>query len=192
MTETHLPQPAPRRRSLRDGPARPIALLLLVAVAAAVVVLIVVRSGPAGTPEIATGKPVPTVAGTTLTGEAFDLAALRGHPVVINFWASWCVPCQQEMPLLALKAASHASSGLVIVGVLTDDTIANGLSFEAKYGATWNTVFDPTGAIKRAYRVLAQPQSYFVDAQGILRAIQIGYLTDREFEAKFALIAGGG
>jgi cytochrome c biogenesis protein CcmG/thiol:disulfide interchange protein DsbE len=179
-------------RSVLEGPARAIALLLLVAVAAAVVVLIVVRNGPAGTPEIATGKPVPNVAGTTLTGGSFDLAAVRGHPVVINFWGPTCPPCRDEMPLLAQKAAEHAGAGLVIVGVLTDDPVEHAQAFATEVGATWETVIDPGSAIKKAYRVLNRPQSYFVDGQGVLRAIQIGYLTDREFEAKFALIAGGG
>ena len=141
---------------------------------------------------IAKGQPVPNIAGMTLDGGNADLTQLRGHPVVINFWASWCVPCQQEMPLLAQKAAAHAASGLVILGVLSDDTVASGQAFEKQYGATWPSVFDRDGSIKAAYRVVGRPQSYFVDKAGVLQSIQIGYLTDADFERQFAMIAGGG
>jgi cytochrome c biogenesis protein CcmG/thiol:disulfide interchange protein DsbE len=177
---------------MRDGPARPIALLLLVAIAAAIVVLIVVRSGPGGTPDVARGQPVPNVSGMTLTGATFDLAAQRGHPVIVNFWGPSCVPCREEMPLLARKATEHKDSGLVIVGVLMDDPVEPARSFVTEFGATWETVIDPNGAIKKAYRVLNRPQSYFVDAQGFLRSIQVGYLTDGDFERQLALITGGG
>ena len=95
-----------------------------------------------------------------------------------------------EMPLLVSKLAAHASSGLVILGVLMDDPVDPAKTFMAQYGATWQTVVDPAGTIKHAYRVLNRPQSYFIDANGILRSIQIGYLTDGDFERQFALIAG--
>jgi len=176
-------------------PTRPIAALLGVAVLVtlAIVGLVALTRGGAGGSgtDIATGKPVPNVAGTTLDGGTLDLAALRGHPVLINFWGPSCTPCREEMPLLARKAAEHASSGLVIVGVLTDDPVEPARTFEKEFGASWQTVIDPGGAIKRAYRVLNRPQSYFVDATGILRSIQIGYLTDADFERQLALTVAG-
>jgi cytochrome c biogenesis protein CcmG/thiol:disulfide interchange protein DsbE len=141
---------------------------------------------------IAKGQPVPDIAGTTLDGASVDLAQYRGHPVVINFWGPSCVPCREEMPLLAQKLAAHQGTGLVILGVLMDDPVEPAREFEKEYGATWQTVVDPNGAIKTAYRVLARPQSYFVDKDGILRSIQIGYLTDADFERQLAMIAGAG
>jgi cytochrome c biogenesis protein CcmG/thiol:disulfide interchange protein DsbE len=184
------PPPTARR------PDRRIAALLVVALAATglFVGFIWLTRPPGGSrvPDtIAKGEPAPAIAGSALDGTAIDLAQLRGHPVVINFWASWCGPCQQEMPLLAQKASAHAGTGLAILGVLSDDTVPNGQAFERQYGATWPSVFDANGAIKTAYHVLGRPQSYFVDRDGILRSIQIGYLTDADFERQFALIAGG-
>ena len=182
-------EPRPRPR-----PTRRIAALVgvaLVTTIAIVAFVSLVRPGPAGG-GIAKGQPVPDIHGTALDGSTIDLASLRGHPVVVNFWASWCGPCQQEMPLLAQKAKEHAGSGLQVLGVLSDDTAANGRTFETTYGATWPSVFDGDGSIKKAYQVIGRPQSYFIDKDGILRSIQIGYLTDADFERQLAMISGGG
>jgi cytochrome c biogenesis protein CcmG, thiol:disulfide interchange protein DsbE len=171
---------------------RPIGLLLAVAVlTTAAVIGIVAATRPANGAPIAKGQPVPNVAGTTLDGQPFDLASLRGRPVVINFWGPSCVPCRTEFPLLAAKAKEHAAEGLVIVGVLTDDGPDGARAFVSEYGATWPTVIDPGAAIKSAYHVIARPQSYFVDGDGILRSIQIGEVRDADFERQYATIAGG-
>ena len=76
-----------------------------------------------------------------------------------------------------------------MVGVLTDDAPGDARDFVSKYGGTWATVIDPDKAIKSAYRVTARPQSYFVDRSGVIRKIQVGELTDADFEREYALIA---
>jgi len=100
------------------------------------------------------------------------------------------VPCRDEFPLFLDKLGAHAADGLAIVGVLMYDAAAPARDFIAQYEATWPTVDDPSGAIRNAYRVAARPQSYFIDRDGILRSIQVGQLTDAEFERQYALIAG--
>lgn len=170
---------------------RPIGLLLAVAVLTTVAVVGIVAATRPGTGALVKGQPVPNVAGTTLDGQPFDLASLRGHPVVINFWGPSCVPCRTEFPLLAEKARLHAADGLVIVGVLTDDPPDGARAFAGQYGATWPTVIDPGAAIKAAYHVIGRPQSYFVDRAGNLRSIQIGEVRDVDFERQYAAIAGG-
>jgi cytochrome c biogenesis protein CcmG/thiol:disulfide interchange protein DsbE len=183
-------EPSPRPR-----PTRRIAALVGIALVTTLAIagfVAIARPGPGGSGGIAKGQPVPDIHGTALDGSPIDLASLRGHPVVVNFWASWCGPCQQEMPLLAQKAQEHAGSGLEILGVLSDDTAANGQAFEKTYGATWPSVFDGDGSIKRAYQVIGRPQSYFIDKDGVLRSIQVGYLTDADFERQLAMISGGG
>ena len=173
------------RSARRPVPTLPaIALVIVVGL-----LLLVAACGPSA-PEIGKGKPVPNVAGTTLDGAAFDLATLRGKPVVINFWGPSCVPCRTEFPLLVTKAAQHSADGLVIVGVLTDDPVDPARAFATEHGATWATVIDPGGAIKAAYRVLGRPQSYFVDRNGVLQSIQIGEVNDADFERQYAAIAG--
>jgi cytochrome c biogenesis protein CcmG/thiol:disulfide interchange protein DsbE len=177
-------------------PRRPIVLALLVAAITTTVILVVVRgpdlvaslSSSTGA-HAAVGSPAPPVAGMTLDGAPFDLAAYAGKPVVINFWGPSCVPCRDEFPLLEQKLTEHAADGLTVVGVLTDDPVEPARDFAKQYGATWSTVVDPDKAIKAAYRVAARPQSYFVDRTGVIRSIQVGELTDADFERQYSRIA---
>jgi cytochrome c biogenesis protein CcmG/thiol:disulfide interchange protein DsbE len=157
---------------------------LAAAIVATVALVQLARSlpSPGGSPEpsqgplLAKGQPAPPVVGTTLDGAPFDLASLRGRPVLVNFWDAGCVPCRDEFPLLLEELFVNAP------GPARD--------FIAQYGATWPTVEDPSGAIRNAYRVAARPQTYFIDRDGILRSIQVGQLTDVEFERQYQLIAG--
>lgn len=132
------------------------------------------------------GQPAPPITGTTLDGTAFDLASLRGRPVVVNFWGPSCIPCQEEFPQFLRELDAHQDDGLAIVGVLTDDPPEPAREFAAEYGATWPTVIDPDGALKRDYRVVARPHTWFIDREGVIRSMQIGGpMTDEEFGRHF-------
>jgi cytochrome c biogenesis protein CcmG/thiol:disulfide interchange protein DsbE len=171
-------------------PRRTILLALLVAAVATAGFVWFVRSGQGGGgPHAAVGDRAPAITGTTLDGAPFDLASLAGKPVLINFWGPSCVPCRDEFPLLEDKLAQHSADGLAVVGVLTDDPVEPARDFVAQYGGSWPTVVDPTKAVKAAYRVIARPQTYFVDRTGVIRSIQVGELTDADFERQFAKIA---
>ena len=173
--------------------AVPVARLRLAFATLLLIVVAVLGAGcgPSTTVEIAKGRPVPNITGTTLDGVPFDLSSLRGRPVVLNFWGPSCVPCRTEFPLLAAKSSEHAADGLAIVGILTDDPVEPARAFTAANGGTWPTVIDPGGAIKATYRVLGRPQSFFVDRNGVLQSIQIGEVRDTDFERQYAAIAGG-
>jgi cytochrome c biogenesis protein CcmG/thiol:disulfide interchange protein DsbE len=176
-------------------PRRPIVLALLVAGLATVAVVLLSRSTPSGPPgaseepRAAVGARAPSIVGSTLDGTSFDLASLAGKPVLINFWGPSCVPCRNEFPIFKAKLAEHAAEGLTVVGVLMDDPEEPARDFVTRYGAGWATVVDPVSAIRTAYRVAARPQTYFVDRSGVIRSIQIGELTDADFERQFARIA---
>jgi cytochrome c biogenesis protein CcmG, thiol:disulfide interchange protein DsbE len=168
-------------------------LLGLAVAVAATIVLLQLRASlaPGDDGRVARGKPAPAIVGTTLDDASFDLASLRGRPVVVNFWDAACEPCREEFPLLEGRLAAHADDGLAIVGVLFVNAPGPARDFVAQYGATWPTVQDPSGAIRSAYRVPARPQSYLIDRQGIVRWIQVGqFANDCEFEREYALIGG--
>ena len=149
-------------------------------------------AGRVGSPAtIERGKPAPGIVGTTLDGAPFDLADLRGKPVIVNFWGPSCVPCRDEFPLFLAKLDEHAADGLTIVGVLMYDAPTPALDFIREFGATWTTVDDPTGELRAAYRAAARPQSYFIDTDGILRGYQVGEIKADGFEQKYALIRPG-
>ena len=142
-----------------------------------------------GSGDARTGQPAPAITGTALDGTGIDLAQYRGHPVVVNFWASWCVPCREEFPLFKDRLATLGpADGLQMVGVLYKDDPAPAQQFTDQFGATWPTVTDADGAIAKAYRVVAPPQTYFIDANGVLQAIQIGEVLPQDFDAQYAKI----
>jgi cytochrome c biogenesis protein CcmG, thiol:disulfide interchange protein DsbE len=110
--------------------------------------------------------------------------------VVVNFWASWCTPCRDEFPLFRDQLAELGpKDGLVIIGVMYEDQAELARQFLAQLDATWPTVPDPDGSLAAAYRVVAPPQTYFIDADGVLRAIQIGQVRPEDFATQYAKIA---
>ena len=135
------------------------------------------------------GQPAPDITATSLDGSTLTLASLRGRPVIVNFWASWCVPCRQEMPRLKEALAQHAADGLAVVGVLYKDDTGSARAFATSFGATWPNVQDPDGSIAKAYRVVGAPQTYFIDRGGILRSIQIGEILQEDLDRQYPAIS---
>lgn len=152
--------------------------------------MILITRSPASGGTVARGEPAPAVEGITLDNALFSLAALRGRPVIVNFWGPSCVPCRSEFPLFKAKLAEHAGDGLALVGVLMWDPPEPARDFVSELGATWPTVVDPDERIRSAYRAVGRPQTYFIDRSGVLRSIQVGELTEPDFDRQFALIAG--
>jgi len=149
--------------------------------------------GPGGSVPVAGGNagpgdPAPALAGTTLDGAVFDLASLRGRPVIVNFWASWCVPCRDEFPLFRDELALHEADGLALVGVVFKDDDAAARAFLDAFGAAWPSVSDPDGTLARGWRVAAPPQTYFIGRDGVIRSRQIGQVVKADFERQLDAI----
>jgi cytochrome c biogenesis protein CcmG/thiol:disulfide interchange protein DsbE len=121
-------------------------------------------SAPAGGIDI--GSTAPDFKLQRLDGGDLRLSDLRGHPVVLTFFASWCIPCGEEVPLL--QDALHEHPGqLEVVGVLYGDAESDARSFLADHGATFPALLDPGFAVSQgAYGVNAIPVTFFVDADG--------------------------
>ena len=163
----------------RRGPRRVVlAASLLVGVAALVALLTVSVGRPAGavdTPIV--GRPAPSFDLQTLDGGRLSLADLRGSPVVLNFWASWCIPCREEAPLLTAAAADYGARGLRVVGIVYQDSAEGARGFMDRYGQTYPGLLDPDGRTAIDYGVFGIPETFFIDAAGIVRSRQVGPVT---------------
>jgi cytochrome c biogenesis protein CcmG/thiol:disulfide interchange protein DsbE len=134
------------------------------------------------------GTPAPALRLQGLDGRPVDLAALRGRPVVVNFWATWCQPCVREFPLLRQAAAAHRADRLAVVGVLTSDRPAAARDFVRAYGATWPVGLDPAATTAGRWGAVGLPHTYFVRPDGTLASHQLGELTRPALDRQLALI----
>jgi cytochrome c biogenesis protein CcmG/thiol:disulfide interchange protein DsbE len=134
------------------------------------------------------GQQAPEIDLRSIEGERVTLSALRGRPVLINFWATWCPPCREEFPLMVQAYADHAEDGLEILGILHDDAAEGAGAFAADQGANWPVLLDPDDAAWDAYRGVAMPTSFFVDGEGVVRAFSLGAFTETGLAAQLATI----
>ncbi|MBM4264933.1 MAG: TlpA family protein disulfide reductase [Deltaproteobacteria bacterium] len=112
----------------------------------------------------------------TLDGKAAGLETFRGKPLVLNFFASWCDPCREEMPQLNEMAAS-AAGRYHLFGVAVEDTRAAMTEFVNEAKITFPVALDPNSTVKRRYRIFGPPATFFIDSQGVIRDVVLGPLT---------------
>ena len=133
------------------------------------------RPGSQG-PELA----VPLADGTTyqltdLDGSPVRLDALKGKVVWLNFWASWCPPCQQETPILRDLSDRYRARGLEIIAISVQETSpADVKAYATRYQLPYTIGFDASGYVLHAYRVFALPTQFFLDTQGVIRTVVNG------------------
>lgn len=123
------------------------------------------------------GRPAPDFALAGLNGDTLRLAELRGQVVVLNFWASWCIPCLQEHPLLVAADERWRDEGLRIVGVVYQDTPTNARDWLREQGGTWRHVLDPSSRLSIEYGLFGVPETYFINRHGVIEYKHIGPLT---------------
>lgn len=172
---------APRRRFLLPL----VALIISAGLLAALFVGVATPPESGGTP--LTGREAPAFRLGTTDGQTLALSDLRGQLVLVNFWASWCIPCREEAPMLAKAARDYGGRGLRVVGVLYQDDAEGARKFEAEYGLTYQTVLDPDGRTAIDFGVLGIPESFLIDQDGIVRDRQIGPYTAEELRRKIEL-----
>jgi len=116
------------------------------------------------------------------------LSSFRGQPVVLNFWASWCVPCKQEAPLLQAAARRFRSTSLVVIGVDAQDFRGDARRFMARYGLTYPVVHDSGTSTTTQYNVTGFPETWFVDRSGHLVGEHVkGPLTRQQLARNLAI-----
>jgi thiol-disulfide isomerase/thioredoxin len=110
-----------------------------------------------------------------LDGRPVRLADLRGRPVWLNFWASWCPPCQAETPVLRDVFERHQAGGLALIAVAVQETTPDDVrSYALTYGLGYTIGFDGTSAIFHRYQVFGLPTQFFIDRAGIIRSLVLG------------------
>jgi thiol-disulfide isomerase/thioredoxin len=129
-------------------------------------------------------KPAPALVGTSLAGQQVSLAQVgAGKVVFVNVWASWCVPCRAESPMLAASAKSLRSQGVAFLGLDEDFNASAGRAFVATTGSTYPQLADKSGSLLRKVGVLPQsgiPSTVVIDKRGRIAAVVIGAVTSPE------------
>lgn len=125
-----------------------------------------------------------TVQLTDLDGNPITLAALRGRPVWINFFATWCPPCQEETPVLRDAFAAHEDEGLALVAISVQETTVEDVrAYVERYSLRYTVGFDATSAVFHTYRAFGLPTQLFLDRDGVIRQIVLGPVTRVQVEA---------
>ena len=137
------------------------------------------------------GDLAPEISLKSMTGDQVVLSKLEGHPVIVNFWATWCGPCREEFPALVRKYRQYQSQGLVVIGVNyqdenTDDGV---LTFMRNTLVNFPIVRDTGDRVGRMYRINGLPTSYFIDKSGVIRDVVVGGpMTDDFLDKQFVKI----
>jgi len=122
------------------------------------------------------GKPAPQLALTSLDGQRFDISQLRGKPVIVNFWATWCVPCYQEHPVL-VENARTIGGDVQFLGVVFNDSEDKINAFLRERGSAYPTLLDRQGKTAIEYGVGGVPETFFINRRGVIVAKFVGPMT---------------
>ena len=147
--------------------------------------MLVGRSGASPT---AIGRLAPDFSLVDLDGNPVELSALRGRPVIVNFWASWCVPCADEFPLLRAAHERHADEGLVVVGIVYQDRSQAAAAFMAANGAEWVAATDPNGRVAETYNVLGPPETFLIGRDGRIADRALGQFSAAWLDERLSAI----
>ncbi len=134
------------------------------------------------------GEEAPALVVPALGGATIDLAELRGSPVWVNFMATWCPPCRDELPLMSAYAAEHEDDGLVVIAVDVREDAGAVQAFMDEVGVTFPVGLDGDGAVQAEWGALALPVHYWIDASGIIRDGALGSIGPDVMEAGLASI----
>ena len=140
-------------------------------------------SDPQEIPSALIGTQAQDFTTTTFAGETLTLSQFRGKPVVLNFWASWCVACRQEARLMEAYHQRYTTQGAVFIGIAINDEREASLGFIRRYGKTYLLApDDATGNISLNYGVTAVPETFFINEQGKITHKVLGAITEADLD----------
>jgi len=128
---------------------------------------------------------------TNLEGEQITLSELRGRPVMINFWATWCGPCRIEMPHIQDRFERYADEGFLVLAVDFDEPAGVVEAFRDELGLTFDLLLDPGAEVQELYRNRSYPSSFFIDPNGVIQVQHIGVMTEGQLDDNLAAIGLG-
>ena len=137
-------------------------------------------ASPLATGAVATQASAPDFTLRTMNGPNLRLAEQRGRVVMVNFWATWCGPCRQEMPQLDRLYQKYKSSGFVLLGVNVDEDARKATDVAAKLGVTFPVLLDTDKAVSKLYDPSTMPSTVIIDRDGKVRYFHRGYLAGYE------------
>lgn len=110
----------------------------------------------------------------SMEGKTLTLETFRGKPLVLNFFASWCDPCREEMPIINDLAAKAANESYSVLGIAVEDTRAAIIEFAKESKLIFPIALDLNSTVKRAYRIFGPPATFFIDRHGVIRDVVLG------------------
>ncbi len=129
-----------------------------------------------GIPAPQVGFKAPDFTLNTPTGESYTLSDLYGRPILINFWASWCGPCREEMPAMQKLWEEYEEQGFIVLAINTthQDNYQDAVDFASQLNLTFPILMDIDGHVSALYQLRATPTSLFVDREGIIQEVVLG------------------
>ena len=137
------------------------------------------------------GTPAPEIDLQSLSGNRVQLSALRGHPVIISFWGTWCPPCKDEFPELVRVFRANSAAGLQVLAVNGRDQETSTRAvqkFVDHFAATFLVVLDNRGSMRESLHLVGLPTTVFVDSAGVVRLVNVGPISPTELDRGVALI----
>jgi peroxiredoxin len=141
--------------------------------------------------QVQAGRLAPEIELPTLAGGALKLSALRGHPVLLTFWGTWCPPCREEFPQLVAAYRKYHADGLEIVAINQRDqelSLKDVQAFADSYAVPFTVALDTRGRSRRTYRLVGLPTTVFIDTAGKIVQMQPGPVNQEALDRGLAMI----